>query len=356
MGKNVFANGMEIAHAAGVNKVVAAFPDVCLSPPSPPAGPVPVPYADTSTAPDLQEGSKDVTIGGKPVALHGQSYFDTSPLGNEAATKSFGGSLLTKQVTGKTYFQASSMNVGFEGLKVNRHLDLCTSNHGSEPPGTPPMPSMESMSPSLAGTADDGPKCPCCHNAAHPNQLQPDGSLSPVVSQDKYYADRIERFTARRNQMQAILDRGKAPPWATKPGKDANPAYDGLSIKDIIINKGNDAGGTLEQLREVTAANPDCPNLHNPPDDDCGTHFEPNGNAAAARVIFEKERTRYLSRYRRANPHQTAVTGSSQVNHKTPLAAGGCPTSDTNLIPDPVLEGPCADIEALQTRIQSFQE
>ncbi|NVB38565.1 hypothetical protein G6O69_12050 [Pseudenhygromyxa sp. WMMC2535] len=133
------------------------------------------------------------------------------------------------------------------------------------------------------------------------------------------------------------------------------PAQDRIR-PDIIINKGNDAESTLSQLREMTAKNPDCPNLHNPPDEGCGTHFEPNGRAQVARNIFDRRRASYLSRYRRANPEQTTVTHRSQVNHKTPLAAGGCPTSDANLIPDPVLEGPCADIEALQTRVQSFQD
>ena len=66
MGKKVFANGMEIAHKAGAGKVIAAFPDVCLSPPPPPAGPVPIPYPNTSSATDLRDGSSTVQIGGQP--------------------------------------------------------------------------------------------------------------------------------------------------------------------------------------------------------------------------------------------------------------------------------------------------
>src|SRR4051794_4387244 len=104
MGKKVFANGMEIAHRAGDGKVIAAFPDVCLSPPPPPAGPVPLPYPNTSLAKDLQQGSTSVTIGGKPLALKDQSFYKTSPLGNEAATRNFGGAVITHTITGKTYF------------------------------------------------------------------------------------------------------------------------------------------------------------------------------------------------------------------------------------------------------------
>jgi len=87
MGCDVFANSDEIACKAGDCKVIAAFPDVCLSPPSPPAGPVPVPYPDTSFSKDMQNGSKTVMIKGKEVMLKDQSFYKTSPLGDEAATK-----------------------------------------------------------------------------------------------------------------------------------------------------------------------------------------------------------------------------------------------------------------------------
>ena len=69
MGHEVYANNNEIAGKAGTGKVVAAFPDVCLSPPSPPAGPIPVPYPDTSFSSDLKEGTRSVKLGGKPAAV-----------------------------------------------------------------------------------------------------------------------------------------------------------------------------------------------------------------------------------------------------------------------------------------------
>jgi hypothetical protein len=67
MATDVYANGMDIACKAGDAKVVAAFPDVCLSPPSPPAGPIPIPYPNSSFSRDMQNGSTKVTIGGQPV-------------------------------------------------------------------------------------------------------------------------------------------------------------------------------------------------------------------------------------------------------------------------------------------------
>jgi hypothetical protein len=138
MGCEVYANNHEIACKAGDNKVIAEFPDVCLSPPSPPAGPVPVPYPDTSFSKDMQNGSKTVKIGRKEVMLKDQSFYKTSPLGDEAATRSFGANVLTHVITGKTYFVAWSMDVKIESQNIDRHTDLTTSNHASSTPGTPP--------------------------------------------------------------------------------------------------------------------------------------------------------------------------------------------------------------------------
>src|ERR1700753_2154811 len=106
MGCDVYANGNEISCKAGDSKAICAFPDVCNSPPPPPAGPIPIPYPNTSMSSDLKEGSSSVKIGGQPAALKDQSYFATSPLGDEAATKSFGGSLMTHTITGTTFFSA----------------------------------------------------------------------------------------------------------------------------------------------------------------------------------------------------------------------------------------------------------
>src|SRR5713101_5687830 len=124
MGCDVYANDNEIACKAGDGKVIAAFPDVCLSPPSPPAGPVPIPYPDTSFSKDMQNGSKTVMI-------KDQSFYKTSPLGDEAATNGLGAGVITHVITGKTYFVAWSMDVQFEGQNVDRHIDLTTSNHAS---------------------------------------------------------------------------------------------------------------------------------------------------------------------------------------------------------------------------------
>lgn len=178
MSKGVFANGMAIACKAGSGKIVAAFPSVCQSPPGPPSGPLPVPYPLSSFSRDLQRGTKRVAIGAKPVAVQGQSFYQSKPLGNEAATQSFGASLVTHQIAGKTQFSSGSMDVKFEGKKVCRHLDMTTSNHGSAP-GEGPSPELENMSVAKLGGPLD--KCPCCKGPLHANQFDPD-TTRPVLT------------------------------------------------------------------------------------------------------------------------------------------------------------------------------
>ena len=139
MGNQVYANGREIACKAGMGKSIAAFPDVCLSPPTPPAGPVPIPYPLTAMASDTDEGTKNVKISGDPVMLKDQSNFKKCT-GDEAATKSLGMGVVTHNITGKVFFCAWSMDVKIEGENAVRHLDLMTHNHMSQPGQTPPWP------------------------------------------------------------------------------------------------------------------------------------------------------------------------------------------------------------------------
>ena len=54
MADNVFINGRAAVHKGSTGKSVA-FPDVCLCPPSPPAGPIPTPLPNTFKAADLIE-------------------------------------------------------------------------------------------------------------------------------------------------------------------------------------------------------------------------------------------------------------------------------------------------------------
>ena len=56
---------IEVSAKADDNQSIAAMPDsVCLSPPSPPAGPTPIPYPNFSNASDTTNGTRTVKIGG----------------------------------------------------------------------------------------------------------------------------------------------------------------------------------------------------------------------------------------------------------------------------------------------------
>jgi hypothetical protein len=144
MANDVFANGREIACKAADGKAIAAFPDVCFTPPQTPATPpgVPIPYPNTAFARDTAKGSKSVKISGKEVILKNNSYFKTST-GDEAGCAPKKG-VITSKIKGKAYYNSWSMDVKFEGLNVARHLDLTTHNHGSGGQ-TPPWPYKDAI-------------------------------------------------------------------------------------------------------------------------------------------------------------------------------------------------------------------
>jgi Domain of unknown function (DUF4150) len=144
MGMTVYANGMSVACKAADGKTVAAMPDVCLSPPSPPAGPIPIPYPNTAMASDTTNGSKTVKIGGDEVMLKNKSTFKKST-GDEAATKTLGMGVVSHQIQGEANFAAWSMDVKFEGENVPRHLDLMLHNEMCIPANTPTWPYLDGM-------------------------------------------------------------------------------------------------------------------------------------------------------------------------------------------------------------------
>jgi hypothetical protein len=175
MGNAVFANCNEVSCKSGAGKVIAAFPDVCLTPPSPPAGPLPIPYPVSSFSSDTSDGSRSVKIGGKEVMLKDKSHFKKCT-GDEAATKSQGMGVITQNITGKVYFAAWSMDVKIEGQNACRHLDITTSNHRSQTGQTPPLPEMENMS----LPADLKEACECKYNRKRDAQGTPAGADKPI--------------------------------------------------------------------------------------------------------------------------------------------------------------------------------
>lgn len=352
MGKDVFANNNAISCKAGDGKVIAAFPDVCNSPPSPPAGPIPVPYPDSSFSKDLKDGSSSVKIGGKPVALKNQSYFKTSPLGDEAATRTFGGSLITHTITGKTYFGAWSMDVLFEGMNVCRHLDITTSNHASYPGGTPPFSELETMA--LARISEG--KCPCCNGPAH--------ATGAAKNRDEWYEDRMKSIhDAVKANVQKKLN--SATP-ETKPYKMAMKKLNELEEKfNKKKNRFRDLIQDAKNRPGCTCPDPKPRLLPSPP---CDVFFEPPADPAARKAQNEAIERAYndlrvaqlqLPDDQRQPAFVGAVAGDralnrspTKINHLTPRSAGGCPTGDGNL---QARTNMCSACQAIDDRFNEFQ-
>lgn len=349
MSKNVYANGMAIACKAGAGKVAAAFPSVCQSPPAPPTGPIPVPYPLSSRSRDLKKGSKQVKIGGKPVALQGQSYYQTKPLGNEAATSNFGASIVTHKTAGKTQFASGSIDVKFEGKKVCRHLDLTTSNHASEP-GEGPSPGLEGASPATTGQPGKLEKCPCCGDPLHPNQFDPDtGEPYETIDELEWYQSGADKAADRFCEKTSESGLARI--------HSAHPTEEAQRIISEIHRKYSEVMNAMQMLREARASGSDCRNLHRP-GAPCATFFkktnpQPNTSTAKGRkeIGFDERVARQVCKKWRADGHDWSR--GSEIIHKTPLAAGGCPKDPKNLIPKGVLPAECLEIDDAQTKLQS---
>lgn len=153
MSHEVYANGRAVSCKSADGKSICAFPDVCLSPPTPPAGPIPIPYPNTAMASDTADGSKTVKAADQEVMLKDKSYFKQS-MGDEAATKTLGMGVVTHTIQGKAYFNSWSMDVKIEGENVDRSFDLTTHNHMSFPGNSPTWPYVDGIA---AGLPDDHP-------------------------------------------------------------------------------------------------------------------------------------------------------------------------------------------------------
>ena len=123
MGRNVFANDLEIACKVADGVSSCAF----LTHAGQESG-AKVPYANTANAKDTENGSKTVLIGGKQIIKKDVSYFKTST-GNEPSSGRKGQWTGVKK--GKAFFTSWSMNVMVEGENVCRHTDYMTHNHAS---------------------------------------------------------------------------------------------------------------------------------------------------------------------------------------------------------------------------------
>ncbi|MEM7056548.1 MAG: PAAR-like domain-containing protein [Pseudomonadota bacterium] len=127
---NVFANGKEVSSKKTTNKSAPAMMSVCLSPPSPPAGPIPIPYPVSDMASNTTDGTGSVYIKKKEVGKkNGSNYKKCN--GNQPATRNFGMDVVSHTIQGKTKFQAYSFDVMFEKHGAERFMDMTTTNHSN---------------------------------------------------------------------------------------------------------------------------------------------------------------------------------------------------------------------------------
>ena len=146
-------NGRSAIHAGSAGKTIC-FPDVNLCPPTPPAGPVPMPLPNMAQGADLQGGASSVLIEGNPMAK--KSSFLAKSTGNEAA-QSTGGGVVSHVVQGKAYFTSFSFDVTVEGEEAPRHLDMLTHNHAAQSPPNAAMGTyLGMMDPAVIPPASEG--------------------------------------------------------------------------------------------------------------------------------------------------------------------------------------------------------
>ena len=155
MACTVFAENMGFFSKGSGGKGIAPG-DVCLTPPTPPAGPLPIPYVNMLQASDLAKGSSTVKIDGEPTALEDASEISTSS-GNEPATQ--GGNVVTHKTKGKGFFVSWSFTVKAEGKGVARHGDMLGQNGASSPAGIIDPSAITSIE-AVVGSKNFGKPCP----------------------------------------------------------------------------------------------------------------------------------------------------------------------------------------------------
>lgn len=155
MADNVYVNSKAAVHKGSSGKS-AGCPSPQFLPPSPPAGPVPTPLPNLTSAADLADGANSVTIDGNPQG-HGDSYFSKST-GDEPALPppTFAG-VVSHQKNGKAYFASHSMDVFIEGKPAVTHADL-TLHDCAHTPNTTTWPFLSGLSPAEVGVCEGQPE------------------------------------------------------------------------------------------------------------------------------------------------------------------------------------------------------
>lgn len=163
MALTVYAENMGFFHKGSGGKGIAPG-DVCMTPPPPPAGPIPVPYVNIAQASDLTKGSKTVKIDGEPTALEDVSEVSTSS-GNEPGSQPPKG-VVTATNKGKASFTMWSFTVKVEGKGVCRHGDPMFQNELCTPPNIVCVSADVAIQAQSFGYSTDTYKCTKCEEEA----------------------------------------------------------------------------------------------------------------------------------------------------------------------------------------------
>ena len=365
----VFANSLEVSCKAQGNKIIAATPDTCMTPPENPATPpgVPVPYPSFGTDSDTENGTGTVLIGGETVSQKNISYYGKTT-GTEAGSAAKKG-VITSTNTGKAYAAAWSNDVKAESEPVVRFSDRATVNHASSTPNdgngvlvggaNPPPP-----------PPDPPEACPCCDaEPPHANQVDANGALLPQINEADYY----ERgYNARRPNlvndvanMEAAIERlqrqlnavtVRNPAIVPVVQNNMNLSQQELTARQDALQQFDDNYNRLTNARNEV---PPCQNLHDPADEGCGVHF----NRTGAPPMPEPQDLGYTEEFGQEFKRQWDMAHGTNVstlggghqnrnNHMTPLNAGGCPTGSGNLIPHQALPVECQALDDIQSDLQ----
>lgn len=148
MPATVTVNFMTVVHKAS-NGMNTAFPDVCKTPAPPSPSPIPIPYPNIAMSSDAADTASTVKADGNPIMLQSSKYAMSS--GDEAGSL-FG--MVSNKNKGTASPKMFSMDVKADGKNVFRQLDIMTQNGGSDPPNTPPFPTLQPPSMSMPPSAD----------------------------------------------------------------------------------------------------------------------------------------------------------------------------------------------------------
>ncbi len=124
MGNTVYAMTMGLFHKKSGGKGMGPV-DTALTPPPPPAGPLPVPYINIMIANDLKKGTTTVKIQSSPTAIEDASKVKPTS-GDEAATQ--GGGIMSFKTKGEAQFKLWCFSVKAEGKGVSCNGHLATQN------------------------------------------------------------------------------------------------------------------------------------------------------------------------------------------------------------------------------------